>query len=376
VKGLADVSASPVSATCQGINLTPGLSVTKSCVVHSGSSGEEITFEIVVTNTGQVTVDQIYALDNAGTPSDTSDDIQLGPITLQPNQSYTFTGQYSPSGQQLPYYNGVTVLGQSGCPPVPCISQSAQVMCSAPAQLVLTKSCVVTAADKDDSKKITVFYTGTVTNQGTTPINNIYVNENTTDLSDSRIFGPYSLDVGASANFSGFYFPSNPKASNYTDTVFATGRESVTNAAVSATAVSATCPGIPFYPQIVTNAQCTVEVTQTTSGSTPDTCVPLSQVLAVNVLISGTVSNTGNVGVLDLNIVDDAGTPNNYSDDILLGPYSVDANDNVKFQGSYSPPVQNGVYSSNIIAEAVVGVIGYGNIDAAPFTVTCQYTCP
>ncbi len=97
VKGTGLISATAVSdnasATCAA-DILPDINVTKECV-DPAVNGDPILFSGTVTNVGNVELNDVTVVDDNGTPGDTSDDqTVLGPITLAPGASDSYSGSY------------------------------------------------------------------------------------------------------------------------------------------------------------------------------------------------------------------------------------------------------------------------------------------
>jgi hypothetical protein len=88
--------------TCPQVLLNKGIAVSKNCevrlVVENNRVVVQVNFGGLVSNTGQVILDNVTVTDDAGTPTDTSDDqLVFGPATVRPGQEFSFVGSYKPT---------------------------------------------------------------------------------------------------------------------------------------------------------------------------------------------------------------------------------------------------------------------------------------
>ncbi|KEA62102.1 putative internalin [Marinobacterium lacunae] len=230
------LSGSPVSddedASCAP-DVLPAITISKECIadINSGGTGIDVSFFGTVTNTGNVALNDVMVVDDNGTPGDTSDDVQvLGPITLYIGESANYSGSFGASGASstdVAYASANDAL--TGAP----VASQDDAFCAAdilPA-IDVTKECTDPAVYGDP-----IAFFGTVTNTGNVALNNVtVVDDNGTpgDTSDDvMVLGPISLDIGASANYSGDYLVLAEGPS--TDIVVASGDDAIEGAPVSA----------------------------------------------------------------------------------------------------------------------------------------------
>jgi len=143
--GTGQTTASAVTdtddATCELLG-SPDIAVTKECQDATSLTGP-ITFDGTVTNTGDVTLDSVTVVDDNGTPGDTSDDVTvLGPISLAPAASATFSGSYVPAAS--PSTDTVVARGtdNSICGDGRTVQATASATCGVPEQRL---GCRITA---------------------------------------------------------------------------------------------------------------------------------------------------------------------------------------------------------------------------------------
>ncbi|MBV1787972.1 hypothetical protein KQ940_07890 [Marinobacterium sp. D7] len=230
------LSGSPVSddepASCAPDTL-PAIEISKECIadINSGGTGIDVSFFGTVVNTGNVALTDVTVVDDSGTPGDTSDDVTvLGPITLYIGESANYSGSFGASGGDSTDIASVSANDAlTGLP----IGAQDDAFCAAdilPA-IAVTKECVDPAMYGDP-----ITFSGTVTNTGNVALNNVTVVDDSGtpgDTSDDvMVLGPISLDIGASANYSGQYTVLAEGPS--TDIALAAGEDAIEGAPVSA----------------------------------------------------------------------------------------------------------------------------------------------
>ena len=197
--------------------------------------------------------------------------------------------------------------------------------------LAVTKVCVDAATPGDP-----IDFSGTVTNDGTMDLVDVTV----TDDHAGQVLSPVTLDAGESVNYNGSYAPTESPSTNV---VTASGSV-IENGTVSATA-SATC---------VVNTNPSITVTKA--------CVDASAP-GEPITFSGTVTNDGNVGLVDVTVTDDhAGQ--------VLSPITLNMGESVNYSGSYTPTVSP---STNEVT--AVGTESLFEVSGATVTATADATC-
>jgi len=294
VEATADASCSP--------QITRVIDVSKRCTatLKSDGSGVDVSFDGVVTNNGNVALKDVIVMDDNGTPLNTADDKKvLGPVTLNAGASMNYTGGFGVTGTNTST-DVVTASGKDVLTDT-AVSDTASATCLADTNpvITLTKRCEAEVNDSGDG--IDVTFTGTVKNDGNVILNNVTVVDdngtpgNTGD--DKTLISNATLAVGASLPFSGSFSSSG---SSSTDVVTATAKDGLTGNVVSDNE-SASCTAI-VNPAILVTKQCTAVVN--TAGT------------AIVVSFNGRVTNTGNVALENVDVVDDNGTPGNTADDV------------------------------------------------------------
>ncbi|PAU51298.1 hypothetical protein BZL41_26860 [Pseudomonas sp. PIC25] len=343
VEATAEASCSPT--------VTPALAVDKACTANiaSGGAGIDVLFNGTVTNTGNVALENVMVVDDGGTPGDTSDDVTvLGPVTLNAGQSMPYNGSFSASGSNSST-DTVTATGSDVLTQSP-VEATAQATCEAdvtPA-IEVTKQC--SANINTGGTGIDVLFNGTVTNTGNVALGNVTVMDDNGTPGDSSddvtVLGPISLAPGESANYNGGFSASG---SSSTDTVTASGADVLTQSPVEAQA-SASCSA-DVTPAIEVTKQCTD-----------------APAFGQAILFDGTVTNTGNVALLNVTVVDDNGTPGDTSDDVTFNLGDLAPGAAANYNGAYTPSLA-GFYTNTVVATAEDAV------ESSPVSSSADATC-
>lgn len=347
------LSGTPVQATASAscsADLNPDIAVDKQCTaaVNSSGSGIDVLFSGSVTNTGNVVLTNVTVVDDNGTPGNTGDDVQvLGPIDLAPGASAQYSGGFGASG--VSSTDVVTASGSDLLTGTP-VSDSGSATCDADVNpdIAVTKQC--TANINSSGSGIDVLFNGTVTNTGNVALTNVTVVDdngtpgNTGD--DVSVLGPIDLAPGASAPFNGGFAGSG---SSSTDVVTASGSDVLTQTPVSDTA-SASCSA-DVLPDISVTKQCTD-----------------SPAFGQPILFDGTVTNTGNVLLLNVVVSDDNGTPGDTGDDVQFNIGDLAPGASAPYNGSYTPALA-GPSTNTVVASASDAV------ESTPVQATDSATC-
>ena len=168
---------------------------------------------------------------------------------------------------------------------------------------------------------------------------------------DGIVLGPIDLAPGASVGYSGSY---NASGFSSTDHVVASGTDVLTQTTPSANA-EATCSATPS-PFIEVTKQCTD-----------------APAFGQAILFEGTVTNSGNIALLGVKVVDDNGTPGDTSDDVTfpLGDLAPQASAN--YNGSYTP--SSAGPSTNTVVASATGADG-SLLESEPASATCEVPPP
>ncbi|MBN2851341.1 MAG: DUF11 domain-containing protein [Clostridia bacterium] len=190
VSGMAADSQKEVSDQADNevtVLASPSLLVEKTANTDTGEVGTEITYSITVTNTGNVTLNNVMLSDEAlGLTGDNA--ILIGTLTsgasftVNPELKYTLTLEDLSSGS---FVNTATATGNYGEQLIED-SDSATVSTEGTPKITIEKTADIASGTVGDL----ITFTITLENDGNVPLQNILVN----DLGDQ--FGPYTLNPG------------------------------------------------------------------------------------------------------------------------------------------------------------------------------------
>lgn len=183
---------------CPAIPTLPGIEVTKNCPVVPPSFGTFYTFTGTVRNTGNVTLIDVYVVNN----QPTNNAPVIGPINLAPGQTVNFTGTFlAPmdcceitetiiaTGRDLCSGNTVTDRASTACP-----------IMTTP-RLVVVENCPVGSVVVGGLFS----FTGSITNTGDVNLTNVVVFSTRSGGVRVPLLGPVELAPGESARFNGSY---------------------------------------------------------------------------------------------------------------------------------------------------------------------------
>lgn len=371
--------AAPVTAICKGIAVSPQLVLTKDCEVivdDAAAPGIQsrvrVLFSGRVRNTGDVTLLNVTVIDDMGTPANTADDVAFGPFRLAPGAYASFNGSYFPSNPMSPHFEDtVTASGSNAIAGLPgAIAQPAKARCSGILTrpcLELRKDCVVVVEEVSaSSKRIRIDYVGTLKNIGDVAVWDAFAMDDAgtpDDLSDDIMHGPWELLPGDEQRIEGSYYPDNPDADYFNDTLRARAKHSIVGFPdVVAPEVTAQCIGIQHNPSLHLQKECVTEWARDASGNRH-----------VRVNYRGTVRNTGDVRLVNVYVIDDKGTPRDASDDALLGPFDLLPGEWEDFSGHYiaANPAQSH-YNDTVRANGSSEIQGFPGAVAEPVTAVCR----
>jgi uncharacterized repeat protein (TIGR01451 family) len=325
------------SATCPLVT-TPRLIVTQTCPVGPTSIGGVLTYSGTVSNAGNITLTNVVVTnDRSGTTP------VFSAATLAPGASASFTGSYTvPANSACSVTSVLTGSGFDKCTGVR-VTASASLTCpllTAP-RIVVTQTCPVNQVAPGGL----LTYSGTVSNAGNITLTNVVV-VNNRPADNTVIFTIATLAPGATANFTGSYqVPLNCCVSS--STVGATGRDICTGVIVGDT-YTATCI-VLTVPRIVVTKVC------------PPTALRPGELLEY----SGTVSNAGNITLVDVTLVNTqpvAGSP-------VLGPIVLAPGESVTYYASYIVP-------ADFCGTDTVTARGLDACNFAPVVNSVTTTCP
>jgi uncharacterized repeat protein (TIGR01451 family) len=294
-----------VTTTCP-IPTLPAIVVTQSCPTTPVTQGSILTYSGTVSNAGNVTLTNIVVVNNWPIPNLV---IFTAP-SLAPGATLNFTGSYQVPLNCCVAWSTVRASGQ-GCDGV-TVTDTDSGTCAvftAP-QIVVTKVCPPMALRPG----AVLEYSGTVSNAGNISLLNVTLVNNQPSVG-STIFGPVTLAPGESANYYASYIV--PPDFCGTDTVTARGLDGCSFAPV-VSSVTTTCP-IITAPRIAISKH----------------CPPMPTPHGAPLVFSGTVSNLGNVTLINVFVVNNQ--PSNNTP--VIGPITLAPGGFLNFSGSYIAPV-------------------------------------
>jgi uncharacterized repeat protein (TIGR01451 family) len=298
---------------------TPQIVVTKNCPLLPTVRGGLYTFTGTVSNPGDVTLVNVYVMDN----QPTNNTPVLGPVTLAPGASMDFSGSYIAPHCCCLIIDTLTARGQDRCSGSNVVSTATAVcpLLSSPA-LTLLQTCPPSPIPMGS----VYAYSGRVINSGDVVLTNVFVFG--PQGTNNPILGPIELAPGESEAYAGTYtVPLN----TCSVTVSASGRDTCGDNLITR---SASCP-VATAPAI--------SVTQL--------CPPTPVAPGLPVVITGTVRNTGNITLTNVVVMNSLTglTP------LLVVP-TLDPGIAATFSGSFTAPVDCSVASrSTVTARSLCG---------------------
>ncbi len=283
-EGSDDLTATPVSVTssvnmtCANV-LTPKIVVTKACPVGPVGPGQLLVYSGTVSNTGDVTLTNIVVVSDQPVANTSVFTV----ARLAPGEVANFTGSYTApvdcSSTSTLTARAASVCGvavtssaSSTCPILTTPQIQVAVIC--PTGIVAPGSVLT--------------YSGTVQNTGDITLNNVVVVSDR-PAPNTTIFTVSKLAPGATANFTGRYTVPQNNVCGVVTTVTASGKDSCTGTAVANTAV-ANC-SVTTAPSIAVTLACPA--------------APVA--IGAEVTYTGTVRNSGNVVLNNVNVVSGQG---------------------------------------------------------------------
>lgn len=293
-----------VSSTCP-ILTTPAIVVTQTCPTTPVLPGSILTYSGTVSNSGNTVLTNIVVVNNM--PA--SNTVVFTLASLAPGATANFTGSYVTPDDCCVVSSTVRASGQ-GCDGRTATDTATRTctVLSLP-RIVVTKTCVAGILRPGDL----MTYSGTVSNAGNVPLINVLVSNNQPS-NNSPVLGPITLAPGESVPYYASYIV--PADFCGTDTVTASGLDVCTFLPVTHS-VTATCP-VTTAPRISVIKNCPV--------------VPPA--LGGLYTFTGTVSNSGNVTLINVFVVDNQPTNNTP----VIGPLTLAPGASANFSGSYIAP--------------------------------------
>ncbi|MEI7731888.1 MAG: hypothetical protein WCO56_20110 [Verrucomicrobiota bacterium] len=298
------ITVTNTAVTTCAVTTTPVIAVTLACPAVSASTGGLITYSGTVRNAGNVTLNNVYVVNNQPAPNTPV----IGPLTLAVGATANFTTSFTTPANACSVSSSVTAIGSDNCTAamVTNIASTTCPLITTPG-IAVTQVCPVSPATPGG----VLTYSGTVANTGNITLTNVVVLNNLSGA--TPVFTAATLVPGAVTNFTGSYLA--PTNCSVTSIATATGQSicgiSVTNAA----AVS--CP-ILTVPQIVVTAAC------------PPTPVSPGGLITY----SGTVRNTGKLSMTNVVVRSDRPVANTVVLTVAVMAPGASAN----FTGSYTVP--------------------------------------
>jgi len=308
-----------VTATCP-IFTSPRIVVTTSCPTNPVGQGGLLTYSGTVSNAGNITLTNIVVVNNW--PPGFSNIVVFTVPSLAPGATTNFTGTYVVPLNCCVAWIWVEASGQ-GCDGVTVTDTDSRTCAvfTSPG-IVVTKVCVPTLNRRGQTVPATnggtITYTGTVCNTGNITLYNVTVVDNLGNqpINNTLVIGPIILAPGECKPYTGSYIV--PPDFCGADTVTARGFDYCSGALVTNSA-TATCPIAPYSPRIVVTKQCPPQPTQ--HGG--------------QLIYSGTVSNAGNVTLINVFVVDNQ--PSNNTP--VIGPIILAPGAVFPFTGRYTTPL-------------------------------------
>ena len=292
-------TSSTASVTCP-VASSPAIAVTQNCPGGPAVPGALTTFSGLVSNTGNVTLNNVTVVSKlAGTEP------IFGPVSLAPGQSADFTGSYTIAAgtTSCTYESQVTASGADKCTGKVV---SADNKTSCPIQTSPGIAVSLTCPDKPVAQGKTMTYKARVQNTGTGSLQvNVYIG-----LSVGKsVFSKNSMAPGEVREFNVSVTVPNDCCTVST-TLLAIGVDGCSKAEVQDTA-TATCP-VLFKPAI--------QVTKVCQPSDIEQSLQPGD----NMFNTGTVKNTGDVTLVDVTLVNNInGVPTTFLGPISLAPDQV-----------------------------------------------------
>jgi uncharacterized repeat protein (TIGR01451 family) len=324
------------SVTCP-LNTTPGIKVTKTCSRDLASPGYPLSFSGSVSNTGNITLTNIVVVNNQ--PSNNTPVFTLP--SLAPNAVATFNGSY-PAPTNCSVTDTLTARASSVCgfPVTNTDTETCQI--STTPQILVTAACPTPPVLPGGL----LTYSVTVQNTGSFTLTNVVVFSDR-PAPNTTVLTRASLASGVSTNFNVTYtVPTN--ACSVTTTFSGTGQDLCTLNAVTNTASPTTCT-VTTTPGIGVTLPCPVPPAVTGGLIT----------------YTGTVTNSGNVILTNVTVVDNQASPST----VLTVP-SLASHASAPFTASFYAPTNACSVNNTVTAT------GFDNCTQIMVTTNASVTCP
>lgn len=273
------------------------------------AAGSSITWTYVVTNTGNVDLTAVRIVDDNGTPGDTSDDVVVAEnidLAIGETRSFTLNGT-AIAGQ---YENIASASGSDSLGTQVTDEDPSRYFGAAP-NIAIEKATNGFDADTTPGPTIAigdnVTWTYVVTNTGNVALSNVQIVDDHGSPGDSSddfvVATGISLNVGESRTFT---HSGTATAGQYGNIAVATGNDEL------GATVSDDDPSHYF------GAAPAIDLEKSTNGQDADTATGPQIAVGDTVTWSYVVTNTGNVDLMNVRIVDDNGTPDSTTDDFVV----------------------------------------------------------
>lgn len=310
------IAATGATAITCSIVTAPGVVVALTCPTGTSTVGSPITYSGTVRNSGNVTLTNVYVVNNQPVPNSPV----VGPFTLAPGAIQNFTSTFNAPLDSCSASSTVTATGGDNCTGL-LVSNSVTATCpliTAPA-IFVNQNCPANPVIPGT----VLTYIGSVKNTGNITLTNVVVLNNMSGT--TPIFTASLLSPGMEVAFTGSYV--TPTNCYTTSTSTATGR-SICDIPVT-NSVSTTC-AILTAPAIKVTQKC------------PDNSVLQGGILTY----SGSVSNAGNITLTNVIVVNNWPNPNV----VVFTVASLAPGDVKTFTGSFVVPVNCCVAWSTVVA--------------------------
>ncbi len=331
----ANATSDTTTITCP-VTTNPHIAVTLVCPGTPSAAGGPITYTGTVSNTGDVTLNNVTVVDTQASPATV-----FTVATLAPGASANFSATFNASANACSISSTVTATGSDACSAV-AVSNSASATCpllTSP-HIAVTQNCPTASVGPGGS----LTFTGTVKNTGDVTVTNVVVLNDHTGT--TPLLTVASLAPGASASFTGS-FPVAADVCSISSTSSAQAT-SICGVAVSDSA-SSTCT-------ILTAPQISVTIACPTGPVVP----------GGSLTFTGTVHNGGNITLKNVIVVSDQPAPNTTV--FTAGTLAPGASAN--FTGTFTVP------ANACSVSTTVNATGNDNCTGAAVTQSATSTCP
>jgi uncharacterized repeat protein (TIGR01451 family) len=282
------------SSTCP-IVTTPQITLTAECATATLTPGGTASFRGTVLNSGNITLSNVVVLSDRPAANTTVFTV----ATLAPGASANFTGSFPVPAGTCSVTANLSTSGRDICTGT-AATDTASATCSVATNPRIAVTLLCPTVPAAPGGPITL--TGTVSNPGDVTLNNVTVVHNAG--SPVTVLTVVSLAPGATTNFTAT-FNAPADACAVSSSVTASGTDACANTAVTDTE-SVTCP-LATTPSIAITQDC--PTTPATPGG--------------SVTFSGTVRNTGNITLTNVNVLRGGTPPVTPTTDGLVGYWAL-----------------------------------------------------